>query len=263
MATKTKKGTKSIIRRGPASAKKSNVFIAVKEDEPANVVPVLPTGNIVSIDLHAFWAVNPAVTFACIKNSDDAGDGCPGCDLGDKAGYRAFLPVLDSEGELKVLPFGISVERQLVTLEDELGTIVGKKLRIKRTGSGLATKYQVINLGKDIEVDVEESDAETFVESHIEIKDRDKIVEELVSAGLMGGKKKSKVVEEEEDLEDEADEEEEDDEDEADEEEDDEEDEKPVKKTAIKKPVKPVKPVKKVAEKKVVKKSKAKDDDWG
>lgn len=257
--TTTHKKVKSVIRRGPSTGKKSNTFIVVKEDEPANIVPILPTGEIISIDLHAFWAVNPAVTFACIKNSDDAGDGCPGCKLGDKAGYRAFLPVLDSEGEMKVFAFGISVERQLVTLEDELGSIVGKKLRIKRTGSGLGTKYQVINLGKEVdtsEVDTEE--AAEFVEGQIEVKDRSKIIEELRAAGLMGAKKKGE--EEEEEVE----EEELEDEEEADEEESEDEEDEPKK--ATKKPLAKKTPIKKVPAKKVVKKVAGKkgksDDDW-
>ena len=277
--TISKTKTKSIIRKGPASGKKSNDFIVVKEDEPATIVPILPTGEINSIDLHAFWAINPAVTFACIKGSDDAGDGCPGCLLGDKAGYRAFLPVLDAEGELKVFPFGISVERQLVTLEDELGTIVGTKLRVKRTGNGLATKYQVINLGKEVKIDVDEDDAAKFVEAHIEIKDRDKIVDELTAAGLMGKKKKSKLAEEEDEDEDNDEEEEDDDdeevtpvkskkakvveeEDDDEDDDEDEEDETPVKKSVKKVPAKKV-PVKKAAPvaKKPVKKSK-KSDDW-
>lgn len=271
---------KSIIRKGPSGGKKSNDFIAVKEDEPVTVVPVLPTGEIVSIDLHAFWAVNPAVTFACIKDTDDAGDGCPGCMLDDKAGYRAFLPVLDGEGELKVFPFGISVERQLVTLEDELGSIVGKKLRIRRTGTGLSTKYQVINTGRDVSVSVKAKSAADFVESKIEIKDRDKIMEELEAAGLwtLDGKKKkkSKPVDEEdddetedEDLDEEDDDETEDDTDETDDEEtdDEEEDEKPVRSKVKAKPSKaPAKKVAKPAPKtKVIEKKKSRkvaDDDW-
>ena len=182
MATKTAKG---IIRKGPSGGKKSNDFIAVKEDEPVTIVPVLPTGEIFSIDLHAFWAVNPAVTFACIANLDDAGDGCPGCNLGDKAGYRAFLPVLDSEGDLKVFPFGISVERQLVTLEEELGEIVGLKLRVKRSGTGLSTKYQIINTGRTAEVEISTKEALKFVESKIEVKDRAQILKELREANLL------------------------------------------------------------------------------
>jgi hypothetical protein len=241
----TSKASK-IIRKGPSGGKKSNDFIAVKEDEPVTIVPVLPTGEIFSIDLHAFWAVNPAVTFACIAHADDAGDGCPGCNLGDKAGYRAFLPVLDVDGDLKVFPFGISVERQLVTLEEELGEIVGLKLRVKRTGSGLSTKYQIINTGKTVDVEISSKKALDFVESKIEIKDKAQILRELREAGLMKGGKK--VVEEES--------EEEEEEDEAEEITDEEEEEETPRKKVSKKVVE-----KPSSKKKVVVKG-GKKDDW-
>jgi hypothetical protein len=221
---------KSVIRKGPSSGRGNKTFIAVKEDEPVTIVPILPTEQIVSIDLHAFWTVNPAVTFACLDGTDE---GCPGCELGDKAAYRAFLPVLDSEGDMKMFAFGISVERQLVTLEEELGEIVGLKLRVKRTGTGLATKYQVINTGKNTEVEVTEKEATKFVESNIDVKDRDTIESDLRAAGLLGGKSASKKAKDEDD------------------ETEEEEDEAP-KKAAVKKGKPEAKPAKKGK----------KDDDW-
>lgn len=237
----SKMSSPSVVRKGPSSGRGNKVFIAVKEDEPVTIVPILPTEDISSIDLHAFWQVNPAVTFACLDGTDD---GCPGCELEDKAAYRAFLPVLDSEDKMKMFAFGISVERQLVNLEEELGSIVGLKLRVRRTGSGLGTKYHVINTGKTTDIEVSEKEAAKFVESNIEVKDRDTILKELREAGLLKGGKK-KVEEEDEDLEDE---------DEVDEE-DDEIEEKPAKKAPVKsKKVEPVKG-------KPVKKGK-KDDDW-
>lgn len=191
--------TKSVIRKGPSNGNGNKTFIKVKEDEPVTIVPILATSEIVSIDLHAFWQTNPAVTFACLDGTED---GCPGCELGDKAAYRAFLPVLDNDGNMKMFAFGISIERQLVTLEEELGEITGLKLRVKRTGSGLSTKYQIINTGKTMEVEVSDKDATKFVESNIEVKDHDQILKELREAGLMGkaaGKAKSKVEDEDED----------------------------------------------------------------
>lgn len=196
------KKAKSIIRRGPSGDRGSKDFITLKDGDTVTIVPILATSEIMSIDLHAFWEINPAVTFACLSGTDED---CPGCDLGDEPGYRAFLPVLDGDGEMKVFPFGIGVERKLTALEDEIGDITGLRLRVKRTGSGLKTKYEVINTGKREEVEVEDDDATTFVESKIEVKDHDKIVEELTEAGLMNGSsKKSKKAVEEEEEEDEA-----------------------------------------------------------
>lgn len=172
----------AVIRKGPSSARGSTDFISVKEDEPATIVPVLGTKDIVSIDLHAYWEINPAVTFPCLKGSPEK---CPGCENGNKPAYRAFLPVLDGEGNLRVFAFGVSVERQLVTLEDELGEIVGKKLRVRRSGSGLGTKYQVINTGKDVKVEVDAAESGDFVLSRIEVKDRSTILEEMVRGGLL------------------------------------------------------------------------------
>lgn len=223
--------TKSVIRKGPSSGNGNKTFIKVKEDEPVTIVPILATSEIVSIDLHAFWQTNPAVTFACLDGTED---GCPGCELGDKAAYRAFLPVLDNDGDMKMFAFGISVERQLVTLEEELGEITGLKLRVKRTGSGLSTKYQIINTGKTVEVEVSEKEATKFVESNIEVKDHDQILKELREAGLMEkSKSKAKVVEDDDD--------------------EDEVEEKPAKAKAVK----TEKPVAKVTKGKG-----KKDDDW-
>jgi hypothetical protein len=189
--------SKSIVRKGPSSARGSTDFISVKEDEPATIVPVLGTDGIVSFDLHAYWDINPAVTFPCIKGSAEK---CPGCEQGNKPSYRALLPVLNGDGELRVFAFGISVERQLVTLEEELGGLGGLKLRVRRSGSGLSTKYQVINTGKTVEVDTTEKEASAFALSKIEVKDRSTILDEMVNAGILDEDARESAGEEEEEI---------------------------------------------------------------
>lgn len=196
--TINKKSARGVIRRGPSGDLGSKDFIKMKDGDTVTVVPVVSTENIMSVDVHGFWELNPAVTFTCLAGTKD---GCPGCDLDNEAGYRAFLPVLDENGELKVFPFGIGIERKLVVLENEIGDIVGLRLRASRSGNGLKTRYEVINTGKRVEVEVDEEEALSFVESKIEIKSHDQVVEELEAAGLMknGSSKKSKRADEDED----------------------------------------------------------------
>jgi len=151
-------------------------FLKVSEDDAVVIAPMVGLDELVSFDQHEFWDVNPAVIFPCI------GDGCPGCELENTPKFKAFLPVLTRENEPKVYAFGISVERQLVELEEELGTIKGKALKIRRSGTGMKTKYMVVGLGKSIKID-----------SSIEIPDvikiigdptRESIIKQLVDAGI-------------------------------------------------------------------------------
>lgn len=83
----------------------------------------------------------------------------PSHDLKIERRYRAYLPVLDSEGEPRVFSMGKMVHKQLLEIADATGSIEGLELRLKRTGNGLATRYSVVQKGKRYDVSkVEEVD---------------------------------------------------------------------------------------------------------
>jgi hypothetical protein len=72
--------------------------------------------------------------------------------------YRAFLPILVN-GEVKVWSMSKTSHMQLLDIADAGGSLSGMELRIKRTGSGLATRYSVVPRGKRHDIsDVPEVD---------------------------------------------------------------------------------------------------------
>ena len=72
----------------------------------------------------------------------------------------------NGETTAKILPFGLSIERQLVEIASELGTIKGSLFKLRRTGSGLSTKYTVVAVGKKVDVSAVEP---LNIEEHINV----------------------------------------------------------------------------------------------
>lgn len=148
-----KSPTASVFRKGaeaaPSGGGEGGKFLKVPEGESISVVPLVNLDDLVSIDQHEFWDINPALLFPCI------GAGCPACEAGNKPKYKAFLPVLANGDSTtpKIYAFGISVERQLETIAEEVGEIQGLVLKIRRTGSGFNTRYSVVPTGKKVKID--------------------------------------------------------------------------------------------------------------
>lgn len=142
-----------VFKKGKAAApmaKGSGKFVKVSEDESLAVVPLVELDELVSVDQHEFWDVNPAVLFPCV------GEGCPACAAGNKPKYKAFLPIMTPDGESKIFAFGISIERQIEEISEETGGIKGSVLKVRRTGSGFSTRYTVIPTGKKVKTDTVE-----------------------------------------------------------------------------------------------------------
>jgi len=139
---------KSVIRKGTKVLEGggSSQFIGIEPDAAIVVAPLVGMDEMISIDLHSFWEINPAVHLVCL------GDNCPCCTLGNESGFKAYLPVLTREGESKIFAFGIGVARQFSELEEEVGSLAGKLVKIRRAGSGLRTRYTVTGLGKSIDI---------------------------------------------------------------------------------------------------------------
>jgi len=142
------KKKKSAIRKGrdaiSSASSGSSDFVRIADGDAIDMVSLLDLEEMLSIDQHAIWLDGGnSPMFPCI------GKNCPGCDHGNQPRFRAFLPVvvLDS-GEPKIFSFGISIARALEELDEEFGGIAGHVFRVKRKGSGLATTYTVIALGR-------------------------------------------------------------------------------------------------------------------
>lgn len=177
--------SKPIIRKGATAALASTNtgnFVGVGEGEQLEFAPLVGIDEVISFDQHAFWAENPenTVIFPCLQTPD-----CPGELLGNKPRLRVLILVAykNDDGELVagILPIGLSVLRTLVDLDSAIdGGIKNSTMILKRSGSGLKTRYTLVATGgklkKKVEhdIDVEEAVGET---------DRDAIIEMLQENG--------------------------------------------------------------------------------
>lgn len=156
---------KSVFRKGAKAAGgggDSGVYVRAKEDEALTFVPLHELDQMLSVDQHEYWDTNPAVIFPCIGQAT-----CPACKSGNKAKYKGFMSVMaNGEAVAKILPFGLSIERQLVEIASELGSIKGSVFKLRRTGSGLSTKYTVVAIGKKVDVSTVEA---LNIEDHINV----------------------------------------------------------------------------------------------
>lgn len=168
----------SVIRKGKAAMPTggNSKFLKTPEGEAVVFTVLAGLDELISIDQHAFWDSNPAVIVPCV------GADCPACKLGNKPKFKAFLPVLTKEDGTKIYAFGIQVLRQLESLEEELGSLVGQVIKVKRYGTGLSTKYTVVAVGK--KVATKGVDVPDVIEA-IGPTTHDEVVAVMVEAGLV------------------------------------------------------------------------------
>lgn len=144
---------KVIVRKGTRgfgdSSPGEREFIALKDGEKVTLASLTNMEELLSIDQHAIWLDGGnSPMFPCI------GEGCPGCERGNTPRFRAFLPVVTHpDGEAKIFAFGIKVARALEELDSEFGGLKGHLFTVKRKGTGLATNYTVIAVGRKAETD--------------------------------------------------------------------------------------------------------------
>lgn len=170
MAPLIRKGAKAL----PSSGNKP--YLSIKADESVMIAPMTDVDEMISVDQHAIWVDGGnSPMFPCI------GAGCPGCELGDEPKYRASLAVMTKENGPKIFSFGITVARQLAEIAGELGSIKGKMLKVKRTGSGLGTRYTVVAVGKDVKI---EGHPLPDLEASLGPMTREGILKMLIDAGI-------------------------------------------------------------------------------
>ena len=147
----------SPFRKGRKTGRSGNgsQFLGLKDGESHVFAPLVGLDELISADMHEYWDLRPAIYHPCI------GRGCPGCEVGNEARYKAYLPVLLKSGEIAIYPFTVSVYNQLEELEDALQdeadddseNIKGYVIRVSRKGTGMATRYTVTGTGKQLDVE--------------------------------------------------------------------------------------------------------------
>ena len=176
-----KKKAASPFRKGRASTRKSSggsQFLSIKDGESETFAPLVGLADMVSAEMHEYWDIRPAFYHPCI------GRGCPGCEVENEPRFKGYLPVAKKDGSVMIFPFTISVYNQLEELEDELegGSLKGYVIKFSRRGSGMATRYTVLGLGKRIDVD--DKEVPDFI-SQLGPQTKEDITELLVSKGLL------------------------------------------------------------------------------
>lgn len=175
-----------VIRKGssalPREAGSGSFMTNPADGEYTDFVPLSGLDEMISIDQHVFWGENgTTVMFACLQDPS-----CPGCALDNQPRYRGYLEVatqIDGDWQAKIFGFGVSVARSLA----DLGTmfpsgIEGQVLRLKRKGSGLRTKYMVLNVGKQMKSGLPDP-LEVDIEDEVGVMTRERAIELLVENG--------------------------------------------------------------------------------
>lgn len=176
----------SVVRKGATAAlagSRSSTFIGVGEGEQLEFAMLTPLDEIVSFDQHVFWGDAPenTVMFPCLQTPD-----CPGELLGNRPRLRVLLLVAykNDDGALVagILPIGLTVLRTLVDIDSALpGGIKGATLILKRSGSGLKTRYTLISTGNRLKKTVE---TDINLEDAVGETDRSAIIAMLMNAGV-------------------------------------------------------------------------------
>lgn len=140
----------SLIRRGIASALEStgrgSRFLTLQADQPVDVALMGELDDVLTVDTHSWWDYNPAPHLVCL------GPGCPSCALGNESRANSYLAVCTPDGEVKYIIAKVSILNALKKYSEAVGNLVGRVVRLERTGAGLKTKYSVIPLGKKVDV---------------------------------------------------------------------------------------------------------------
>lgn len=151
MARKKAVKKSSPFTKGRVEVKKGGgtQFIGLKPDDAMVFAPLVGLDELVSANMHEYWDLRPAIFHPCI------GRDCPGCKSGNEARFKGYLPVVMKDKTVHIYPFTISVYNQLEELEDELDgkSVAGHLIKFSRKGSGMATRYTIMGIGKRIDIE--------------------------------------------------------------------------------------------------------------
>lgn len=185
MATKTKKNAGfQPLRTGydPRKDKKQTSgegnggnWLKLEAGKPVDVTILVEKEDIITCEQSAIWLDDGNSPVWVFTGPDD-----PSIELDIERRYRAYLPVLMADGSKKVWGMGKMAHTQLLEIADAVGELKGLNVRLKRTGAGLNTRYNVINRGSRRDVDDEdEVDVVAMLDPKSPDEVRDMIAEKL------------------------------------------------------------------------------------
>ena len=153
---------------GNGDGEKGPQFLKIDPNSYVDVAILVDPDEIISVEQCSIWlnvGANPGVTVKSPSwvyiGEDDPFHQLSEWDSGIQRRYRAYLPVLDpSTGESKIWAMSKTQHNNLLDLADANGdSLKGINIRIKRTGSQMQTRYNVVPRGSRMDVDdVEEVD---------------------------------------------------------------------------------------------------------
>lgn len=157
--------------RGPS------VYVSIKDGESLQIAPVTELDGVISFQQHQIWLeAGNSPMLPCLQSKD-----CPGCAVGNNPKFRAVMIVqVQGEDNQKLLPMGKDLFRQIVEINDAIGTIKGQVIRISRRGAGINTKYTAMPTNKSAKV----RPAELNAIEHIGPLDRAGAIDVLKQAGM-------------------------------------------------------------------------------
>ena len=117
-------------------------FLKLKPDTHADVTILVEPEDIVVCEQAAIWLDDGNSPVWVYSGPND-----PSHELEIKRTYRAYLPVLTEEGEVKVWGMGKMAHTQVLEISDVVGELAGLVVRLKRTGAGLNTRYTLVSKG--------------------------------------------------------------------------------------------------------------------
>lgn len=124
-----------------------NRWLTIDPNTSVDVVALVDADNIISCEQCAIWLTEGKSPVWVYSDPED-----PSHDLNLDRRYRAYLPVVLVEGgkltDVLVWSMGKQAHSNLLDISDANGQLAGLEIRIKRTGSGLATRYFITPKGK-------------------------------------------------------------------------------------------------------------------
>lgn len=168
-------------------------WIRLEEGKPVDIIPLTgveppdgetPSGSncVISYRKYTMWLDDlkegqRSPSFPALGSADD-----PGAMLGLEAKFTGLM-ICAQKGEdgEKIWQFGISVFKQLVDIEAALGeSIKGHIIRVTKKGSGMSTKYAVVNTGRIADI---EGEPETDLMEQLGPTTRKEIIKVLEEVG--------------------------------------------------------------------------------
>jgi hypothetical protein len=132
-------------------------YFKIDAGESADIVILSSADDILSCEQCAIWLDEGNSPVWVYTGGDD-----PSNVLGIPRAYRAYVGIYH-DGEAKVWSLSKTVHNMLLEISDAGALVPGAMVRVKRTGTGLKTRYAIVPRGKT--KDVSDVEAPDIIES--------------------------------------------------------------------------------------------------